>query len=86
MNTQKQKVLPVLQLELEAVRPDVAGNGQQEEEFRLSMKLLPLRLRLHQSMITFLQGFFASPVPADSPRQKASGMPPFFYKAWHDTQ
>lgn len=65
----------VLQVELTAVKPDVACKAQQEEEYRLSASLLPLRLRLHQSMISFLQSFFAVPVTAsaNSPQQKPSG-------------
>ena len=64
-----------LQVELTAVKPDVACKAQQEEEYRLSASLLPLRLRLHQSMISFLQSFFAAPVTAsaNSLQQTPSG-------------
>jgi len=51
-----------LQVELEAVKPDGPGSTK-EEEFRLSVALLPLRLRIDQNMVTFLQGFFTSPNP-----------------------
>ena len=47
-----------LQVELEAVRPD--GAGKAEEEYRLSVALLPLRLRIDQNMVGFLQAFFAA--------------------------
>ena len=49
-----------MQVELEAVRPDGAGKAE-EEEYRLSVALLPLRLRVDQNMVTFLQAFFTSP-------------------------
>jgi len=51
-----------LQVELEAVKPDGPGSTK-EEEFRLSVALLPLRLRIDQNMVTFLQGFFTSSNP-----------------------
>ena len=51
-------VLNGMQVELEAVRPD--GAGQAEEEYRLSVVLLPLRLRIDQNIVTFLQEFFAA--------------------------
>lgn len=47
-----------VQVELEAVRPD--GAGQAEEEYRLSVALLPLRLRIDQNIVVFLQEFFAA--------------------------
>lgn len=47
-----------MQVELEAVRPD--GAGQAEEEYRLSVALLPLRLRIDQNIVMFLQDFFAA--------------------------
>ena len=49
-----------LQMELEAVRPDGLSHSQQEEEYRLSVALLPLRLRIDQTMVAFLQSFFAT--------------------------
>ena len=52
-------VLTHVEVELEAVRPD--GAGQEDEEYRLSAALLPLRLRIDQNMVTFLQDFFAAP-------------------------
>ena len=48
-----------VQVELEAVRPD--GGSQAEEEYRLSVALLPLRLRIDQNMVAFLQAFFTAP-------------------------
>ncbi len=51
-----------LQVELEALKPDGPGSTK-EEEFRLSVALLPLRLRIDQNMVTFLQGFFTSANP-----------------------
>ena len=50
------RVVTSVQVELEAVRPD--GAGQAEEEYRLSVALLPLRLRIDQNIVVFLQGFF----------------------------
>ena len=50
-------VLTNLQVELEAVRPD--GAGQAEEEYRLAVTLLPLRLRIDQNIVLFLQDFIA---------------------------
>ncbi len=47
---------------MEAVKPDGPGSTK-EEEFRLSVALLPLRLRIDQNMVTFLQGFFTSSNP-----------------------
>ncbi len=44
------------------MRPDGAAKAE-EEEYRLSVALLPLRLRIDQNMVAFLQGFFASPGP-----------------------
>lgn len=52
------RVVTSVQVELEAVRPD--GAGQAEEEYRLSVALLPLRLRIDQNIVVFLQGFFAA--------------------------
>ena len=40
-------------MELEAVKPD-SGN----EELRLKVSALPLRVRIDQDIVTFLQGFF----------------------------
>lgn len=40
------------------MRPD--GAGQEDEEYRLSAALLPLRLRIDQNIVTFLQDFFAA--------------------------
>ena len=51
-----------MQVELEAVKPDGPGSSK-EEEFRLSVALLPLRLRIDQNIVTFLQGFFTSSNP-----------------------
>ena len=51
-------VLTNVQVELEAVRPDSAGPA--EEEYRLSVALLPLRLRIDQNIVVFLQEFFAA--------------------------
>lgn len=51
-------MLTHVQVELEAVRPD--GAGQAEEEYRLSVALLPLRLRIDQNIVVFLQDFFAA--------------------------
>lgn len=48
-----------MEVELEAVRPD--GASQEEAEYRLSAALLPLRLRIDQNIVTFLQDFFAAP-------------------------
>ena len=68
-----------LQIELEAVRPD--GAGQAEEEYRLAVALLPLRLRIDQNMVVFLQAFFAASEPGmgkqdeSSPQLTATGMP-----------
>ncbi|KAL0044023.1 hypothetical protein WJX82_003156 [Trebouxia sp. C0006] len=82
----------MLQVELEAVKPDGPGSTK-EEEFRLSVALLPLRLRIDQNMVTFLQGFFTSPNPehgteedegkvtsASSTVQEPEGSPPFLQK------
>lgn len=52
------KLVTHLQVELEAVRPD--GAEQAEEEYRLSVALLPLRLRIDQNIVAFLQDFFSS--------------------------
>ena len=46
--------MSVLQVELESVRPD-SGN----EELRLKVSALPLRLRIDQDIVTFLQAFLA---------------------------
>ena len=46
-----------LQVQLESVRPD-SGN----EELRLKISALPLRLRIDQDIITFLQIFLAEDV------------------------
>ena len=51
------------------MRPDGASQSQQEEEYRLSVALLPLRLRIDQSMVTFLQSFFAT---SDTAAKEAS--------------
>lgn len=48
------------QVELEAVRP---GGDNSGEELRLSAAVLPLRLRVDQAVVEFLQGFFAPPNP-----------------------
>lgn len=48
------------QVELEAVRPGGDGGG---EELRLGAAVLPLRLRVDQAVVEFLQGFFAPPNP-----------------------
>lgn len=67
-----------MQVELESVCPD-SGN----EELRLKVSVLPLRLRLDQDVVTFLQAFFsmehlspeAEPLLADSLQpQPSSGM------------
>ena len=47
-----------LQMELESVRPDSG------EELRLRVSSLPLRLRIDQDVVTFLQTFFAADGPA----------------------
>ncbi|KAA6418149.1 MAG: Autophagy-related 2 [Trebouxia sp. A1-2] len=82
----------MLQVELEAVKPDGPGSTK-EQEFRLSVALLPLRLRIDQNMVTFLQGFFTSPnhehgaeedegkaTNASSTVQEPEGSPPFLQK------
>ena len=51
-----------MQVGWEAVRPDGPGSSK-EEEYRLSVALLPLRLRIDQNMVTFLQGFFTPSGP-----------------------
>ena len=51
-----------MQVGWEAVRPDGPGSSK-EEEYRLSVALLPLRLRIDQNMVTFLQGFFTPSDP-----------------------
>lgn len=48
------------QVELEAVRP---GGGEGAEELRLGAAVLPLRLRIDQAVVEFLQVFFAPPNP-----------------------
>ena len=48
-----------LQVELESVRPDSG-----DEELRLRVSSLPLRLRIDQDVVTFLQTFFAADGPA----------------------
>ncbi len=48
------------QVELEAVRPGGDSGG---EELRLGAAVLPLRLRVDQAVVEFLQGFFAPPNP-----------------------
>ena len=47
-------------MELEAVRP---GGEEGGEELRLGAAVLPLRLRVDQAVVEFLQGFFAPPNP-----------------------
>ena len=46
-----------MQVQVESVRPD-SGN----EELRLKVSALPLRLRIDQDIITFLQSFLAEDV------------------------
>ena len=53
------------------MRPDGAGSTK-EEEYRLSVALLPLRLRIDQNMVTFLQGFFAPSDPNKGAKETAS--------------
>ena len=48
------------QVELEAVRP---GGEEGGEELRLGAAVLPLRLRVDQAVVEFLQAFFAPPNP-----------------------
>ncbi|KAK9836947.1 hypothetical protein WJX81_001853 [Elliptochloris bilobata] len=48
----------LLQVELDAVRP---GGGAAGEELRLGAALLPLRLRLDQAVVDFLQDFALAP-------------------------
>lgn len=43
-----------LQMELESVKPD-SGN----EELRLKVSALPLRVRIDQDVVAFMQAFFA---------------------------
>ncbi|BDA50280.1 probable autophagy-related protein 2 at C-terminar half [Coccomyxa sp. Obi] len=50
----------LFQVELEAVRPGGDSGG---EELRLGAAVLPLRLRVDQAVVEFLQVFFAPPNP-----------------------
>lgn len=49
-----------MQVELEAVSPSGQDSG---EELRLGAALLPLRMRIDQAIVDFLQVFFAPPNP-----------------------
>ncbi|KAL3156294.1 hypothetical protein ABBQ32_012565 [Trebouxia sp. C0010 RCD-2024] len=61
----------MFQVELEAVRPD--GAGQAEEEYRLSAALLPLRLRIDQNIVAFLQDFFSAPEADGGTKERLGG-------------
>ena len=50
-----------MQAELESIRPD---DGH--EELRVKLSALPLRLRLDQNIVTFLQNFFTEEKGKDS--------------------
>lgn len=63
-----------LQVQLEAVWPDLAGRARAEEEYRLSVALLPLRLRVRQSMVVFLQDFFTPAAPPRGVGQASAGV------------
>ena len=54
-------------MELESVRP---GEGVGEEELRLRVSVLPLRLRVDQDVLLFVQAFFQEQ-PADDPFEPA---------------
>ncbi|KAK9805512.1 hypothetical protein WJX72_002557 [[Myrmecia] bisecta] len=60
MRTPRDASACMFQAELEAVRPS-AGAGSGAEEYRLHVSLLPLRVRLDQNVVTFLQAFFSDP-------------------------
>lgn len=82
----------LLQAELESVRPD-SGN----DELRLKVSALPLRLRIDQDIVTFLQAFLseepdsvitaAEPFEAEVLQNSANGMSSLYSAApsllWH---
>eukprot|EP01018_Ginkgo_biloba_P036606 Gb_39311 [translate_table: standard] len=59
-----------LKLELEAVKPDPSTPL---EEYRLSVKLLPLRLQLHQSQLEFFIKFFSPKTSSAALQRHPSG-------------
>lgn len=61
-STQHRFCLAVLQVELEAVRPD---GGR--EELRLKVSALPVRLLLDQDVLAFLQVFFSTGTDSQEP-------------------
>lgn len=62
-----------MQMELEAVRPDSGGG----EELRLLVSSQPMRLRIDQDVIIFLQSFFtleANDSPSESVAREDSAV------------
>lgn len=52
---------PMVECVLEAVRPDVERQGSESmEEYRLRVAIAPLRLRLDQAVVGFLQAYLKS--------------------------